>query len=148
MAPFFLGVDTLLYVGYKGIERTRKPRFYWAFHNIGGYVMIYLSNSFSLQMLAESSIVAVEFIESAPVLASGLMDGTVHNIVGHADTAAVLGGMVGMPGLQANRESVTLQPGDTLYVGQLVGGRLPEGATALPEGFKIQWMEVRIGSMI
>lgn len=33
---------------------------------------------------------------------------------------------------------------DTLYVGQVVGGRLPEGATTLPDGFEIKFIRVEI----
>ena len=57
--------------------------------------------------------------------------------VGHADTAAVLG-------VAMARISVTLQPGDVLYVAQLRGGRLPEGATILPEGFGFDWIRVEV----
>lgn len=66
----------------------------------------------------------------------------VHCCIGHADTAAIVGRLVGRPGLKANRESVTLEPGDVVYIAQLMGGRLPEGATTLPEGFEIVWYEV------
>jgi hypothetical protein len=57
--------------------------------------------------------------------------------VGHADTAAVLG-------VQCNRVNVALEKGDTCFVAQLVGGRLPEGSTTLPEGFAFKFLEVNI----
>ena len=44
------------------------------------------------------------------------------------------------------RISVTLQPGDVLYVAQLRGGRLPEGTTTLPEGFGFDWVRVEVQS--
>jgi len=65
------------------------------------------------------------------------------SVVGHADTAAVFADMLGIP-VAHNRATVTLTDKDTLYVGQLVGGRLPEGVTTLPEGFEIKWICVRI----
>ncbi len=57
--------------------------------------------------------------------------------VGHADTAAVLG-------VDCNRVNVSLNKGDTAYVAQLVGGRLPEGATTLPEGFSFRFVKVEV----
>lgn len=59
------------------------------------------------------------------------------SVVGHADTARVLG-------VKYNRVNVTLTEGVTLYVAQLVGGRLPEGATELPQGFKFKFYKVLI----
>lgn len=57
--------------------------------------------------------------------------------IGHADTAAVLGYPV-------NRVNVHLAKGDTAYVAQLQGGRLPEGCTTLPEGFFFKYVKVEI----
>lgn len=57
--------------------------------------------------------------------------------VGHADTAAVLG-------VPMNRVSVRLRKGDVAYVAQLVGGRLPEGSTTLPEGFSFKYLKVEV----
>lgn len=58
--------------------------------------------------------------------------------VGHADTANVLG-------VPMNRVNVTLKKGDVAYVAQLQGGRLPEGATTLPEGFSFKFLKVTVG---
>jgi hypothetical protein len=57
--------------------------------------------------------------------------------VGHADTALLLG-------VPMARIAIALQPGDTLYVAQLVGGRLAEGATELPSGARFEWVAVSI----
>ena len=73
--------------------------------------------------------VKIEPVESFPASAV--------SYVGHADTAAVLG-------VPYNRSSLTLHPGDTLYVAQLVGGRLPEGATTIPEGFSFRFFRVTL----
>lgn len=59
------------------------------------------------------------------------------SVVGHEDTANILG-------VEFNRESITLNKGDVLYVAQIVGGRLPEGATTLPEGFSFKYLKVAI----
>lgn len=60
------------------------------------------------------------------------------SVVGHPDTARVLG-------VPFNRASIHLEKGDVLYVAQLVGGRLPEGATKLPDGFTFKFLKVTIG---
>ena len=59
------------------------------------------------------------------------------SVVGHQDTANVLG-------VPMNRVAVKLTKGDILYVAQLVGGRLPEGCTTLPEGFSFKFYKVEL----
>ena len=59
------------------------------------------------------------------------------SVVGHPDTAAILG-------VKFNRISLKLQPGDTLYVAQLQGGRLPEGCTTLPTGFSFKYLKITL----
>ena len=103
--------------------------------------MLYLTNAFSLNMLASvpaSIQVDALDVESARALAQ---DAT--SVVGHQDTAAVFGAELGMPVL-FNRVSVALNNGDELVVGQYVGPRLPEGASVLPEGATIKWLKVSI----
>lgn len=63
--------------------------------------------------------------------------------VGHADTAAVFGGLLGFE-VSANRVTVALEKGATAVVGQYTGPRLPEGATELPPGAKIAWLLVTV----
>jgi hypothetical protein len=91
---------------------------------------MYLLNAFSLQML-EDFPCEVYFTE-VKSLPAGL-----ESAVGHADTAAVLGVLM-------NRVSVHPAKGETAYVAQLVGGRLPEGSTTLPEGFSFKYLKVEI----
>jgi len=62
--------------------------------------------------------------------------------VGHSDTAAVMSGLLGVP-VANNRCFVSLQKGDSILVGQ-VSGRLPEGATTLPEGCQLHWFTVTV----
>jgi hypothetical protein len=88
---------------------------------------MWLCNAFSLQMLPEfPATVSFEEVESLP---EGL-----ESAVGHADTAAVLG-------VEVCRVHVTLKAGETFFVAQLVGGRLPEGSTELPEGFSFRFLK-------
>jgi hypothetical protein len=97
-----------------------------------GIEMIYIGNAFSLGMVPGYLL---EQVRLSPCDAPST-EGAV-SCVGHADTAAVLG--VGF-----NRISVSLRPGDILYVAQLRGGRLPEGSTTLPQGFAFDWIRVEI----
>jgi len=97
--------------------------------------MIYVGNAFSLGMVPRELLPFVSM--SACTTAPKLQVGAFVSCVGHADTAAVLG-------VPMNRINVTLQPGDVLYVAQLMGGRLPEGSKTLPEGFRFEWVRVSV----
>ena len=92
----------------------------------------YIANAFSLGMVPRELLPRVRLSAcDRPDVAS------LTSCVGHADTAAVLG-------VALARISVTLQPGDVLFVAQLQGGRLPEGSTTLPEGFGFDWIRVEV----
>ena len=96
----------------------------------------YLGNAFSLQMLPSDGNVSVETVKADDIP----MD--VISCIGHADTANVLMDILGME-IPVNRTSVTLNEGDVLYVAQIIGGRLPEGSTTLPNGFAFKFMKVK-----
>ena len=89
----------------------------------------FLLNAFSLQMISGNCTIKVTEVDSLP---NGLT-----SAVGHKDTANVLG-------VEMNRVNVKLNVGDTAYVAQLTGGRLPEGCTSLPQGFKFIFYKVDI----
>ena len=93
----------------------------------------YLSNAFSLQMLTSfpTTLNILECSKEEALSPSNI------SVVGHPDTAAVLG-------VKFNRVSLTLNHGDTLYVAQLQGGRLPEGATTLPVGFSFKYLKITL----
>ena len=116
-----------------------------------------LANSFSLSMIADMvwedkgdnfaglpiSVKAVR-PESIPA--------DIYSVIGHADTARVIGGLLGRE-IPANRVTYKAQPGDVLYVAQYTGPRLPEGATQLPEGaeirfYKIEEVQPDIGALL
>ena len=95
---------------------------------------VFVSNAFSLQMLSSDCMISVEEISEDD------FNNVKHNavsVVGHKDTATVLG-------VEFNRENITLNKGDVLYVAQIIGGRLPEGASELPDGFKFKYLKVAI----
>lgn len=92
---------------------------------------MYICNAFSLQMVKDFPCsISIEEVGTLP---HGLV-----SAIGHADTAHVLG-------YEPNRVNVSLSKGDVVYVAQLVGGRLPEGATTLPEGFAFKFLRVSLG---
>ncbi len=101
-----------------------------------------LLNAFSLNMIAAfPATITVEEIsldQTKSLAAAGL-----DSAVGHADTAAVFGSVLGAP-VAAARVTVSLTTGETVLVGQYRGPRLPEGATTLPEGATIQWCLVTV----
>lgn len=102
--------------------------------------MIYLGNAFSLQMLDLQEKTSVNV---TPVTLTEVTNADFVSVVGHADTAAVLTDML-QRSVACNRTSVRLQVGDVLFVAQVTGGRLPEGATRLPEGFSLTFLKVEL----
>lgn len=92
----------------------------------------YLGNAFSLQMLASFPCsVSVTEVSKEDVPSDAV------SVVGHQQTADILG-------VAFNRVSLTLHKGDVLYVAQVVGGRLPEGATTLPDGYSMKFLKVTL----
>ena len=99
---------------------------------------VFLGNAFSLQMISqEGAICSIARCEPGDV------PGDAVSVIGHPDTAAVVSGLLGRP-VPCNRASISLEEGDVLYVAQLEGGRLPEGANVLPEGFKMTFRKVTV----
>jgi hypothetical protein len=102
-----------------------------------------ISNAFSLQMLnlAVNNTVSVK-----PLTVSEAADfaKSAESSVGHGDVAAVMTSELGLS-VVSNRRNDRLEAGDQLLVGQFTGGRLPEGATTLPEGVSLTWVLVTIG---
>lgn len=97
----------------------------------------FLTNAFSIQMLGGPATVRFEEITPEDIPSD------VVSAIGHADTANVLTNMLGFP-VSLNRVNVTLDENTEMYVAQLVGGRLPEGATTLPEGFSFKFYKVTV----
>ena len=120
--------------GYEALGQNGNISKYLAGNRKG---KVYLGNAFSLQMVADNAIVAKVEVspEEIPIEAV--------SIIGHADTAAVVGSILGR-NVPCNRASVLLDDEDTLYVAQVVGGRLPEGATAIPDGMELKCYRVTV----
>lgn len=95
----------------------------------------FICNAFSLQMITASCYkLAVTPINEFDF---NVLKADVPSAVGHKDTATVLN-------VPMNRANVALEIGDKVLVAQLTGGRLPEGATTLPEGFSFKYFVVEV----
>ena len=105
--------------------------------------MIILSNAFSLQMLDLEQKQQVEITPLTQVETIELLKNDFTSAVGHADTANVLTDLLKIT-VPANRINVSLTNNDILIVAQLIGGRLPEGSTTLPEGYSLKFVKVTL----
>ena len=103
-----------------------------------------LFNAFSIQMISSLNEASVSFkkitIEQAKNL---LKNSNPESYVGHTDTARVISSILGME-IPAQRRFGTLMPGEVAIVAQVVGGRLPEGCTTIPEGMAIQFFQITV----
>jgi len=107
---------------------------------------LYLANAFSINMLPREHRI-YEFLFISPFEAAALLyvlRDRVTNIIGHADTASlveqVLRAEVGRLELpEPQRLTVQLAIADNVLVAQYTGPRLPEGATQLPEGARLEF---------
>lgn len=96
--------------------------------------MDFVNNAFSLQMLQKDCNLKIKHISKKEF---NKAKQKAVSVVGHEETARILK-------LKYNRTDITLCPGDTLYVAQLVGGRLPEGCTKLPAGYTFKYLKVEV----
>ena len=101
---------------------------------------VWLTNALSLSMLPPAPAYTLRVrrvtMEEARPLAIAAV-----SRVGHADTAALLSGLLGTP-VSVHRASLQLEPQDVLLVAQYAGPRLPEGTVTLPDGAHIDWYVV------
>jgi len=105
--------------------------------------MKYLGNAFSLQMIdsdIDSYIIDVKNInieQAKEEVCNAIC------VVGHQDTMAVINEQLNTE-FNANRVSIKLGLDDKLIVAQLIGGRLPEGCSRLPDNFSLKYYIVTI----
>lgn len=120
--------------GYEALGQNGNVTKYLAGERKG---KVYLGNAFSLQMVADNAIIAKVEVSPEEIPTEAV------SIIGHADTAAVVGSLLGR-NVPCNRASVMLDDEDTLYVAQVVGGRLPEGATTIPDGMELKFYRITV----
>ncbi|MEC5126755.1 DUF1874 domain-containing protein, partial [Verrucomicrobiales bacterium BCK34] len=109
---------------------------------VSGSEPVWLLNALSLNMVSHPEgafrwrALSLEGVRA--VLSRGFA-----SAIGHEDLARLLTGLLGVP-VPANRVTVSLGPGSRVVVAQYKGPRLPEGATALPEGAEIAFYLVEV----
>lgn len=119
--------------------------------------MVYVGSAFSLQMVQDGAKIIVNDVD-ANTAKTEIINGLTNSVfcIGHADTARIAAKSLNAAicigrdvdwvefteEQMFHRVNVALQSGDILYVFQVVGGRLPEGCTELPEGVQLQWRKV------
>lgn len=107
---------------------------------------VVVANAFSFNMLETGSgATDLQVCRVPPEYIRGEIEeaGCYASIVGHADTAAVFSSQLGLD-IPCNRATFQLEEDHILFVGQYKGPRLPEGATELPEGARVEWVMVTI----
>ena len=102
-----------------------------------------LCNAFSLQMLdldcaSKVHIRPLSQTETAVILEKGF-----ESAIGHESTADVLSNKLKLE-VKTNRANIKLDGDTELIVAQFVGGRLPEGATTLPDNMQIKFVLVSL----
>ncbi len=104
--------------------------------------MIKLVNAFSINMLKEDDskvrFKRISLDEAKDILRQGF-----ESFVGHQDLANIAAGMLEMP-VQVNKVSTMLEKDDIMIVAQFIGPRLPEGATKLPDGARVDFFKVTL----
>jgi len=105
---------------------------------------VILSNAFSLQMLDLEEMQDVRIKPISLNVTKIIMSNGFVSAIGHQDTANVISNMLGVQ-VDNNRINVSLNYDTILIVAQIVGGRLPEGSTELPDGFNIKFVKVELG---
>lgn len=106
--------------------------------------MLIFGSTFSLQMIPrENCSVNVEWI--TPEEVNDLLDNNEWLCtVGHENTAMILNKLLGRDDIFMNRIRSSMGYDDTLLIGQLIGQRLPEGCTELPEGIEFTFVRVTL----
>lgn len=99
-----------------------------------------LFNSFSLNMIPGGG--EITFIPISTKTAAFLLRDGVESFVGHAETATVIASALGMD-VPFNRINGSIE--DEAVIAQYIGPRLPEGATALPDGAEIRFFLAKYG---
>lgn len=120
--------------GYEALGQNSNITKYLAGSRKG---KVFIGNAFSLQMVTDNAIICKVEVSPEEIPNEAV------SIIGHADTAAVVGSILGR-NVPCNRASVMLDDEDTLYVAQVVGGRLPEGATTIPDGMEIKFYRITV----
>lgn len=95
--------------------------------------MVKFANAFSLSMLGDVTTTRLIVRKLSKEEVKLILSQGFESYIGHQDTANVLSNEFGLD-VPCNRGMLLLGKDDVAIVAQYMGGRLPEGATQLPEG--------------
>ena len=98
----------------------------------------FISNAFSFNMMSIEDDIVIRVRKVSP----SDIPHDVESVIGHPDTATVVSNILGFD-TPFNRVNLVLSNDDVLYVAQYKGPRLPEGATQLPEGATLEFLEIK-----
>ena len=104
---------------------------------------MYICNAFSAQMIAGVNNGVAMDVRFQPASTEDLQNITA-SAIGHTDTASVVSNILGRDMFAKNRVNIELDNGDSVIIAQVVGGRLPEGCTTLPEGTRLVFLKATV----
>lgn len=100
--------------------------------------MKYLMNAIPGTMLpGNGGTLKIEPV-SAETVRNAFEAGEVTSAIGHADTAFLVGQMIGASVLENRINAPAYKPGDQHFLVLYRGPRLPEGSKRLPDGAKLE----------
>ena len=104
--------------------------------------MVKFANAFSLSMLGDVTTTRLIVRKLSKEEVKLILSQGFESYIGHQDTANVLSNELGLD-VPCNRGMLLLGKDDVAIVAQYMGGRLPEGATQLPEGATFNYYLVK-----
>lgn len=99
-----------------------------------------LTNAFSFQMCVGTEGV-IRWKRMTPDQVSSIEG--IESVIGRENVAKVLSNDLKKE-IKMNRANIELEDGDSLIIAQVIGGKLPEDATELPDGYKITYTKASL----
>ena len=105
--------------------------------------MLYIGNAISFNSIVEAQGALHYRKMTVKEVAAMIANRNPVSYIGHKDMANVISKQLGKE-IPCHRINIWLRPGDTVILAQYIGQRLPEGATVLPEGARIDYFIVQV----
>jgi hypothetical protein len=107
------------------------------------YVMLYIGNAISFNSIVAGQGTLRYRKSTIGEVAALVANRNPVSYVGHKDMASVISKQLNKE-IPCHRINISLRPGDRVILAQYIGPRLPEGATLLPEGARIDYFLVQV----
>lgn len=107
---------------------------------------MYLLNAVPGSLVPSEGVMLSIAPVEADIVGETVKTGACKSAIGHADTAAIISGLVGAEVPMARISVPVLKDGDVHFLALYQGPRLPEGATELPEGATLSFFLLRAAS--